>query len=208
MNEIENLREIADMWKLFGEIPDEATIPSELAAVFLGVSDKTLSRLRQKGGGPPYFQANEIETKARNQRVNYILGDLRVWRESKKVANTVEAAQVRGMTFATMSDVLEEMPFWRITTTSSAKAGLSSDRGSKSRSLIEGHVLGVPDSRTLELLNDERADVVWLSLVDAMSEPWADGEARLLFHRAYVDVLQGAIYQSEQQQEAAELRTL
>lgn len=51
MSVVEVLREYSEVWKLFGQMPDSATVNSELASVFLGISIKTLARYRQNGEG-------------------------------------------------------------------------------------------------------------------------------------------------------------
>ncbi|MGP4883791.1 hypothetical protein ACTXQV_72280, partial [Klebsiella pneumoniae] len=61
-------------------------------------------RYRQNGGGPQYIQYQTEDSKARNQRVNYLLKDLRSWRDNHKVSNTMHAAQFRGLAFNCLSD--------------------------------------------------------------------------------------------------------
>ena len=100
MSAIDTLREYAEVWRLFGSMPDDATLSAEVSALYLGVSVKTLARYRQTGNGPAYIQYQAEDSKARNQRVNYLLGDLRIWRDRHKVSSTMEAAQVRGLAFA------------------------------------------------------------------------------------------------------------
>ncbi|WP_168421873.1 hypothetical protein, partial [Erwinia amylovora] len=112
MSAIETLREMSEVWSLFGDMPDDAAIGVDLAALYLGVSVKTLARYRQNGDGPPYVQYQSSESKARNQRVNYLLGDLRVWRNNHRVSGTTQAAQVRGLTFTSLKDFVEPQPFW------------------------------------------------------------------------------------------------
>lgn len=93
MSAIDTLREYAEVWRLFGSMPDDATLSAEVSALYLGVSVKTLARYRQTGNGPAYIQYQAEDSKARNQRVNYLLGDLRTWRDRHKVSSTMEAAQ-------------------------------------------------------------------------------------------------------------------
>lgn len=209
MKTIEAIRQQVEIWKAFEGLSGEATIPPELAAAYLGISKKSLARLRQNGEGPPYIQVRaESETTARNQKVNYILEDLSIYRTSQKVGSTMEAAQLRGMTFATLSDLLEEQPFWIQTIHAESKGGMGRETVSKSREVIVGHVLTVSDPEFAKLLRDPDAEVKWMSLDDAMSLSWADEEARAPFHAAYVEVLQQSINRSNQQQEAATLRSI
>lgn len=97
MSTIETLRELSEVWSLFGDMPDDATLGVDLAALYLGISVKTLARYRQNGDGPLYIQYQAEGSRVRNQRVNYLLGDLRVWRDNHKVRSTMHAAQVRGL---------------------------------------------------------------------------------------------------------------
>ena len=85
MSAIDTLREYAEVWRLFGSMPDDATLSAEVSALYLGVSVKTLARYRQTGNGPAYIQYQAEDSKARNQRVNYLLGDLKTWRDNHKV---------------------------------------------------------------------------------------------------------------------------
>ena len=56
MSVVATLRELSEVWKLFGDMPDDTTLNAELASIYLGVSPKTLARYRQNGGGPEYIQ--------------------------------------------------------------------------------------------------------------------------------------------------------
>ncbi len=77
MSVIETLRELSEVWSLFSDMPDDTTLNVDLAALYLGISVKSLARYRQNGGGPHYIQYRAEDSKARNQRVNYLLRDLR-----------------------------------------------------------------------------------------------------------------------------------
>lgn len=55
MSAIDTLREYAEVWRLFGSMPDDATLSAEVSALYLGVSVKTLARYRQTGNGPAYI---------------------------------------------------------------------------------------------------------------------------------------------------------
>ncbi|MEV9805587.1 hypothetical protein AB0T20_17595 [Escherichia coli] len=139
MSAIDTLREYAEVWRLFGSMPDDATLSAEVSALYLGVSVKTLARYRQTGNGPAYIQYQAEDSKARNQRVNYLLGDLKTWRDNHKVNSTMEAAQVRGLAFASLADFTKPEPFWTID------------------NKIYSHALTVSDEVFKELLNVSRA---------------------------------------------------
>ena len=201
MSTIETIREQSEIWSAFASLPDEAAIGADLAAVFLGMGTKTLARLRQNGGSPPYVQYREGESVARNQRVIYILADLRAWREANKVNSSMHAAKVRGLTFSSLGDLLEEQPFWQRTLVSKSKGGMGRAVIDKERDMIVGHAQTVSDSEFELLLHDSFADIVWLPVASAMNQPWFNAESRQVFHRAYVGLLQNLIAQDDRQQE-------
>lgn len=188
MSAIETLREMSEVWNLFGDMPDDATVGVDLAALYLGVSVKTLARYRQNGDGPPYVQYQSSDSKARNQRVNYLLGDLRAWRNGHRVKGTMHAAQVRGLTFTMLSDLTSPQPFWI----------------AKGKGLIE-HALRVTDEAFKTYLNNLSHELIWISLEQALLETWANVEARNQWHLLYIEVLNEAIKVSIALQEKKEL---
>lgn len=175
MSAIDTLREYAEVWRLFGSMPDDATLSAEVSALHLGVSVKTLARYRQTGNGPAYIQYQAEDSKARNQRVNYLLGDLRTWRDRHKVSSTMEAAQVRGLAFTSLVDFIEPEPFWTID------------------NKIYSHVLTVSDEIFKELLNTSRAEVIWISVEKVLSEDWHTARERQRWNDLFVGVMTGLV---------------
>ncbi|EJO1781083.1 hypothetical protein NRC31_001472, partial [Salmonella enterica] len=175
MSAIDTLREYAEVWRLFGSMPDDATLSAEVSALYLGVSVKTLARYRQTGNGPAYIQYQAEDSKARNQRVNYLLGDLRIWRDRHKVSSTMEAAQVRGLTFTSLVDFIEPEPFWTID------------------NKIYSHVLTVSDEIFKELLNTTRAEVIWISVEKVLSEDWHIARERQRWNDLFIGVMKGLV---------------
>lgn len=204
MSTIEIIRKQVEIWEAFKDLPDEAVVRADLAAVFLGISKKTLARLRQEGGGPPYIQNIEEGSTARNQIVNYVMGKLRAYRASKEVTSSMNAAQMRGLTFATLEDLIEEQPYWQQSMFGEKRVGMGT-KITKAYPRIVGHVQTVSDEEFASLLHDENAEVVWLSLPDALKEVWVSPQARTPFHEAYIELLRGWIEQSNAGQEAAVL---
>ncbi|WP_367143695.1 hypothetical protein [Pantoea stewartii] len=188
MSAINTLREMSEVWNLFGDMPDDATLGVDLAALYLGISVKTLARYRQNGDGSPYVQYQSSDSKARNQRVNYLLGDLRAWRNGHRVKSTMQAAQVRGLTFTSISDLICPQPFWK-----------ADDRG-----FIE-HAFRVTDEDFKTYLNNLSHELIWISLEQALLETWANVEARNQWHLLYIEVLNEAIKASVALQEKHEL---
>jgi len=189
MSAIETLREMSEVWSLFGDMPDDATIGVDLAALYLGVSVKTLARYRQNGDGPPYVQYQSSESKARNQRVNYLLGDLRVWRNNHRVSGTMQAAQVRGLAFTTLSDLTCSQPFWSI---------------SKERVII-GHALRITDDAFKGYLRDSDYVLIWLSVEEALLKDWVWANEREIWHSNFVEYLKKIILNSIALQEKHEI---
>ncbi|HCB1352208.1 TPA: hypothetical protein MYO00_002547 [Klebsiella pneumoniae] len=183
MSAIETLREYTEIWRLFGDLPDDATLSAEISALYLGVSVKTLARYRQNGNGPAYIQYQAEDSKARNQRVNYLLGDLKTWRDSHKVSSTMEAAQVRGLTFASLTDFTKPEPFWTID------------------NKIYSHVLTISDEIFRVLLNTTRAEVIWISVEKVLSEDWHASKERQRWNDIFVRVLSGVVQACEVEQE-------
>lgn len=195
MSVVATLRELSEVWKLFGDMPDDTTLNAELASIYLGVSPKTLARYRQNGGGPEYIQYQAEDSKARNQRVNYLLGDLRVWRNSHKVKNSMEAAQVRGLAFNSLIDFTIQQPFWHI----------DNDIDSGNQNKILSHALRTPDERFKLYLKEEHVNIVWISIEEALSWDWTDLSERQVFNDYFVGFLNNLIQLSNSEQETLEL---
>ena len=183
MSAIDTLREYAEVWRLFGGMPDDATLSAEVSALYLGVSVKTLARYRQNGNGPAYIQYQAEDSKARNQRVNYLLGDLRAWRDSHKVSSTMEAAQVRGLAFTCLTDFTKPEPFWAID------------------NKIYSHALTIPDEIFKELLSTTRAKVIWISVEKVLSEDWHSARERDRWNALFVGYFEGLVLACKIEQE-------
>lgn len=171
MSIIETLRELSEVWRLFGDMPDDTTLSAELSALYLGVSIKTLARYRQNGEGPSYIQYQAEDSKARNQRVNYLLGDLRTWRDSHKVKSTMQAAQIRGLAFSSLLDLTAPQPFWAVD------------------EKIYAHALTISDEDFRELLNTTRAKIIWISVEEVLFEEWHHPQERQKWNDLFIGVL-------------------
>mgnify|MGYP003205253535 FL=1 len=191
MSVVATLRELSEVWKLFGDMPDDTVLNVELTALYLGISVKTLARYRQNGGGPEYIQYQAEDSKARNQRVNYLLGDLRVWRNSHKVKNSMEAAQVRGLAFNSLSDFTIPQPFWHI----------DKDINSNNRNKILSHVLITPEDKFKIYLAEKHVNIIWMSIEEALLLEWTDLNERQVFNDLFVSFLSNLIQISTSAQE-------
>ncbi len=196
MSVVETLRDLSEVWKLFGDMPDDATLNVDLAALYLGISVKSLARYRQKGDGPHYIQYQSEDSKTRNQRVNYLLKDLRSWRDSHRVSSTMHAAQVRGLAFTSLSDFCEPQPFWCII----------NDSGSSSK--IISHALILPDDDFKQLLSEPDNEVVWISVEEAIFMDWNDVIERKKWNDLFNDVLTYLIKSSNIVLEKQQIETI
>ncbi|HBS5906900.1 TPA: hypothetical protein MAK97_003495 [Klebsiella variicola] len=198
MSIVATLRELSEVWKLFGDMPDDTTLNVDLAALYLGISVKTLARYRQNGGGPEYIQYQSEDSKARNQRVNYLLKDLKIWRDAHKVKNSMEAAQVRGLAFNSLIDFTLPQPFWHIDNSAELQ----------NRNKILFHALRTPEERFKLYLNEERVHIVWVSIEEALSWDWIDLNERQVFNDSFVQYLNNLIQLSNSAQETLELKCI
>lgn len=190
MSVIETLRELSEVWRLFVDLPDDTTLPAELSAVYLGVSIKTLARYRQNGGGPSYIQYQAEDSKARNQRVNYLLGDLRTWRDKHKVKSTMQAAQARGLVFTSLIDFTKPEPFWSID------------------NKIYSHILTISEEGFKELLNTPRAKVIWISVEEVLFEDWHNTRGRQKWNDLFVNLLSELVLASNSANERHYLKDI
>ncbi|CAG73969.1 hypothetical protein ECA1058 [Pectobacterium atrosepticum SCRI1043] len=191
MQQIDILRKLSEVWRLFGDMPDDTTLSVDLAALYLGISVKTLARYRQSGGGPSYIQYQSEGSQARNQRVNYLLKDLRSWRDNHKVSNTMHAAQVRGLAFDSLLDFCKPQPFWQVTDKSS----------SRDKSKILSHALTIPDDDFKKKLLEPNADIVWISIEEALFNEWQTADERQKWNDIFKEFLNEIISASNAAQE-------
>ncbi|AJJ21348.1 hypothetical protein [Yersinia intermedia] len=189
MTVIETLRELSEVWRLFGDMPDDSTLSVDLAALYLGVSVKTLARYRQNGGGPQYIQYQSDDSKARNQRVNYLLKDLRSWRDNHKVNNTMHAAQVRGLAFNSLIELCEPQPFWKVK--------ILPDNDWR----LVSHALTIYEEDFKNLLFQPNADIVWISVEEALFSEWQNADERKKWNDTFIEFLNAIISASNAAQE-------
>ena len=160
------------------QMPDATPIDSELAAVYLCTSSATLKRMRSEGTGPKYQQPQTISgTTARNQKIVYLMGELKRWLAEQTTASTMNAAELRGTMFATLQSLGTPEPFW---------AGEH-----KGVDVIFGHVLATP--LTPELMSGEAAHIEWIDWPEAMRRGWFNGVQRAVFEDRYTKLLTGAL---------------
>ena len=159
---------------------DDATISAGIAAVFLGISEKTLARLRQNGDGPLYIQYPASGSTARNQKVNYRMRDLREWQYRHIVRSTMDAAVMRGLAFMRVNDLLIPQPFWSV--------------GSE----IINHAFCVSLEDFITHLYKPETDIVWVRWSKALSEQWGNKAIRDSYYFKYKNLLSRLIESANQ----------
>lgn len=98
--------------KVLAELPDDVTLDSQKASIYLDMSEDRLGELRQKGGGPVFRTQEPTGTKGRNVKAKYDLGDLRKWKDTIKVGSVLENAARQGLCWMTVNDLFQETPWW------------------------------------------------------------------------------------------------
>ncbi|EFM4641092.1 hypothetical protein Q2P25_002115 [Escherichia coli] len=190
MSVMATLRELSEVWTLFSNMPDDTTLGVDLAALYLGISVKTLARYRQNGDGPSYIQYQSEDSKARNQRVNYLLGDLRSWRDIHKVKSTMHAAQVRGLTFTSMSDFIKKQPYLLVNEKLSGGQGNRLGNGkikfTYEKKIILGHILSIQESIFYNFLRKNDISAVWISTEKAIQMEWVDAKQKETFTNIFI----------------------
>jgi hypothetical protein len=149
--------EILDVMDRLARLPDDATISNDMGALYLGISSSSLSVMRQKGEGPDYIQYPTAGSKARNQKVIYRMGDVRSWRNSKKVSSTMEAAEIRGMAFSTIGHMSIHEPFFVLD------------------SIIQNHATDLTQQEFIDAINSG-ADVQNITINDVLQYKWDNTE--------------------------------
>lgn len=162
--------EIMEIMDRVARLSDDATISNDMTAIYLGVSPSSLSVMRQRGEGPAYMQYPSSGTKARNQKVVYKMGDVRSWRDSKKVSSTMEAAVVRGMAFGSILDLANPEPFWM--------------SGNK----VVSHGLDIGSQTFTEHLEND-LEIVWMPISEAIKRIWTDRELFIKYNLKAVEVI-------------------
>lgn len=171
-----NQNDILDVIDRIARLSDDATVSAELAALYLGFSVKTLARWRQTGNGPSYYQYDDPESTARNQKVTYRMGDLRDWRNQHRVTSSMDAAMRRCMAFNSLYDLAGAYPFWQTR-----------------QEEIVSPIACMTKETFAEVLRDFDGDVVWLSWRNALHRRWKEQGFRGQFQLSYVELLNSLV---------------
>lgn len=135
-------------------LPDTVALTTAEAAIFLRSSVSALESHRMKGTGPHYIQAG-VKGAGSNQKCLYLKGDLLAWHEANKISSTMEAALRKGQLFASLYGAINEEAFWI-------------DE--------QERIVGMVEQASLHIVLERLGvfEIVWLPVIDAVSQQWAD----------------------------------
>lgn len=174
---IDTLRNLADLAEQLARLPDDVQVSAGTAALLVCVdappSERTMEGWRQgrnRGGetGPPFHSGP-----GRTSAVSYNVGAVRAWVRQQQASTTMEVANRRGLSFASIVDLARPEP-WVM-------------RGD----YVLGHALTVDPEDLWHALNDTAQTSI---LVGGLSEVmkgvvWVDPGVCEAFHRAFAAVL-------------------
>lgn len=167
-------------------MPDSTPVDVDLAAVYLCTSPATLKRMRAEGTGPTYQQPKtNLGTTARNQKIVYLMGELKRWLQEQTTSSTMHAAELRGTMFTSLQDLATPEPFW-----------VGKVKGVDA---ILGHVLASEPSISF---SDSEAQIEWLDWATSMGLPWSHQQQRAVFETPFASALQSVHRRLEAGREA------
>lgn len=148
-----------ELLAILSGLPGDVAVTTEEAAVLLRVSPSTLAKMRMPNHpvkGPPYIQAGDKGTTGANQKVTYLIDDLKAWQRANRVTDTQAAAVRKGQLFCTITDLAEERPYW------------TNESG-----LISGPVMNTSEDVFVARILSPVWSVDWLNATDVSLRPWA-----------------------------------
>lgn len=189
--------QVVEMINRVCALHDDAVVSAPLAAAYLGITNKKLTNLRQHGGGPPYIQYPEPGSKARNQKVLYRKGPLKVWRAAHEVGSTLEAASIRGMarmhagvsvateSLGWSSEILEGFFLENEGALTIEQPFFVNDQGGNLDPYVYSHALACDAQdfeMTLENMCDDSECLVWMPWGVALMLPWGSEHEEIRDH--------------------------
>ena len=154
------LSSVPDPWERINLWPANKPLKSSEAAIFMRMSESTLSRLRTSGQGPDYFQggmkmSGKEAPLGTNQHILYFKEDIEAYWRANMVKSKTMAAVKKGQAFATIFDLVEEAAFY------------VDERGD-----IDGMVEDAPVDVFLDRLG--AWEIVWMPAIEGASHRWTD----------------------------------
>ncbi len=171
-----NVAEI-EILELLHRLPDDAALLPAEAAVFIRYSPRTLERWRSPESGvkgPKFQQSGGPGAKGTNQKITYLIRDLKAWQESVTVSDNIEAAIRKGQLFVTLADIVEERAFWR------NPAGM---------------IAGLVDETSGDIFFGRLGvwEIEWMPVTDALDEEWESTPPHGTLAKTVSDILKDGI---------------
>ncbi|MCM2538729.1 MULTISPECIES: helix-turn-helix domain-containing protein [Burkholderia] len=163
-------------------LPDQAALTTAEAALFLRLSPKSLERMRADGSGPPYLQAGARGARGGNQKCLYLKSSLLAWQLANQISNAMEAAVRKGQAFKTIFDLVADAPFYL-----------------DANGRVAGAAEDISLSVIIERLGSDVWSLLWLPVVEAAGQEWAD----LAAHQDLAREIQSILAVAEQKISAA-----
>lgn len=186
--------EAAQARDVVARLDDDTLVGTEMAALYLYMSERQLEDLRASGDGPLIEKTIQKGAGRQNQPVRYSMGELRRWRRARTASSTFDAAVTAGLA----GWVSQRRPFFaehdeafnaarRDVLIADAWDAADEEREKRFASLVRGELR-----------------VVWMTAMEAASSLWASVGS----HRAHADqalallreessAIEGAVFRGE-----------
>ncbi len=154
------LSSVTDPWERISRLPTNKPLRTSEAAIFMRMSESTLSRLRTSGQGPDYFQggmkmSGKEAPLGTNQHILYFKEDIEAYWRANMVKSKTMAAVKKGQAFSTVFDLTEEAAFYV-----------------DARGDIDGMVEDTPFDVFCDRLGEW--EIVWMPAIEGASRRWSD----------------------------------
>lgn len=159
----------------------KAPVNTELAALFLGVSERKLARYRTDGTGPSYIKDSpKPGSDALNQKVFYVMSDLIKWMEANKQSSKYDgfirhSYQSNNISFLTTSVPFVICPEMKLH--------------------LPFHLMDVNTLRTLIKNHLDSVQIVYKSLMNCLLVEWSDPETQNLVRERYLGALNQKLHE-------------
>ncbi len=161
---------------------DDVDVSSQLAAIFLTVSESTLRRIVKTNLLAPGKDHTDSASTAMNQKAHFNMKELRRCKAARLKAGPVPIqSSLRGLDFSTIDTFAIEQPFWTRPPYGNRELAIVGNAFTISADLFE------------KLLKDPNASIDWFLWQKALSMPWELSAERELFEPLYVSLLKTSL---------------
>ena len=178
---------------IIAKLDDDTLVDTEMAAIYLYMSERQLEDLRAGGDGPQIEKTIQKDAQRQNQPVRYAMGELRRYRRARTSSSTFDAALKAGLA----GWVSAQAPFF---------AERDQAFNAKRRDVLVGCAWEQgDDEREASFAKLFRGElrVVWMTPMEAASALWASASS----HRAHSARALALLHEEREAIEAAMLHT-